>query len=159
MKTHNINIIYKEYNFEEINDEDKLLIIAAKQATDNSYAPYSHFHVGCAIFLENGTIVKGSNMENASYPCGICAERAALSSANSNYPNITINTIAIAAEKDGKFTTEPLPPCGLCRQSLLEAEKRQNTPIRLILYGACHSFIINSITDLLPLHFDKKDLD
>jgi len=157
MKTHTIDITYEEWEFEELDSEDMLLVKTAKQATDNSYAPYSRFHVGCAIRLADGTLVKGSNVENASYPCGICAERAALYSASSNFPLQTIHSIAIAAEKDGKFTTEPLPPCGLCRQSLLEAQERQNAPIRVILYGARRSFII-SLQHLLPLYFDKNDL-
>lgn len=159
MKSSALTIPYEEWAFDEMSDSDKMLVKAAKQASDNSYAPYSEFHVGCAIQMEDGTIVTGSNQENASFPCGICAERTALAYAKSNHPNVPIANIAIAAETKGKFTPYPLPPCGLCRQSLLEAQGQQEAPIRLIMYGAQRCYTVQSVRLLLPFQFEKNALE
>jgi cytidine deaminase len=84
---------------------------AATQARENAYAPYSKFKVGAAI-LADGQIFKGCNVENASYPVGICAERAALASAVAAGCQ-TIQAVVITAAK-------PITPCGMCRQALAE---------------------------------------
>ena len=90
------------YRFEELSEEYKKLINTAKEQTENSYAPYSNFHVGAAVLLENGEIVAGSNQENAAYPSGLCAERVAAFYANSRFPNVAVKALAIAAWTNGK---------------------------------------------------------
>lgn len=149
-----LQVSYATCSFEEMEETDKALILKAKEAARKSYAPYSSFHVGCAIALEDGTIVTGNNQENASYPCGCCAERTTLFYAHANYPNLPILHIAIAAETKGHFTSQPLPPCGLCRQSLLEAEHIQQTPIRLLMFGEERVIILKGMENLLPFQFD-----
>lgn len=84
--------------FEELDDMSKALVKNAIEATDKSYSPYSHFKVGAALRLEDGTIVIGANQENAAFPVTMCAERAAIFNAQSNHPELAITAIAIAAK-------------------------------------------------------------
>jgi cytidine deaminase len=130
------------------------LIEEAKAQTQKAYAPYSNFKVGCAVLLENGVIIGGNNQENAAYPSGLCAERVAVFYAKSQYPDTAVSAIAIAAFHNGNFTAEPVNPCGACLQTLLETEKRQKTPIKLILFGQNNTQIINGIKDCLPISFN-----
>lgn len=146
--------------FDELSDEDRALVMEARQATLNSYAPYSHFHVGAALRLEGGLIVRGSNQENAAYPSGLCAERTALFAAGANYPTTPVEAIAIAAsDEEGVFTAQPTPPCGACRQVMLETETRFGKPMRILLYGAENTCVINGgASEILPLIFDGSFL-
>ncbi len=145
---------------EELDEKDRQLIKAAMTASMNAYAPYSGFSVGAAVRFDNDGICTGSNQENASYPCGICAERVALFQASSQHPERAITTLAIAANIKGTYTESPCPPCGLCRQAILECEKRQNGhPIRLLLSGSKECYIIRGgAKSLLPLQFDENML-
>jgi cytidine deaminase len=129
------------------------LIESAIDATANAYAPYSYFNVGAAVLLKNGKIVEGSNQENAAYPLGLCAERVALFSANTQYPDTTVLAIAVAAVADGK-QTDMITPCGACRQVLLEVEKRYQSPIKILLCGRELIYVVESAASLLPLSFD-----
>lgn len=139
--------------WKELSGEEQLLIEAAKEATHGSYAPYSQFFVGSALRLQNGSIVIGNNQENASYPCGLCAERTALFAANSQYPSLRVEALAIAARNTDGFLKSPITPCGSCRQVMLEVEHRQKTPIKIYLYGEMGVYKIASSADLLPLQF------
>lgn len=136
------------------------LIEEAKNASKASYAPYSQFHVGAALRLADGTIVLGSNQENAVYPVGCCAERTALYAAGANHPDTPVTAIAIAVwrEKDGLFLSTPASPCGVCRQHLLETEMRHGHDIRVILYGTQNIYVIPSAKNLLPLAFTGEEL-
>ena len=107
-------------SYDQLNDIEKTLFDKAKNSRENAYAPYSNFFVGCALLLENGEIITGSNQENAAYPSGLCAERTAIFWTSANYPNEKIKKIfVIGGPKDGLSST-PIPPCGGCRQSILE---------------------------------------
>src|SRR5258706_16452213 len=94
----------REYNFSfeelyDINDLDKqdsLLLLKAREIYGNAYAPYSNFLVGAAARLTNGEIITGTNQENASFPAGLCAERVLLAAINSLYQNIAIDPIAVS---------------------------------------------------------------
>ena len=77
MEERKIETIYKVYGYDELTAEDRELVDAAKQMTQTSFAPYSKFHVGAAIRMDNGNIVLGSNQENAAFPSSLCAERTA----------------------------------------------------------------------------------
>ena len=112
MKDLTITAIIKVYQYDELNEADRSLMKTAMEATARSYAPYSHFSVGAAALLNNGTIVTGTNQENAAYPSGLCAERTTLFYANSQYPDQPVNTLAIAArtEKDSYSSLWRLPP-------------------------------------------------
>ena len=87
---------------------------AALEAMRNAYAPYSKFHVGAALLTEDGSVIAGCNIENASYPAGICAERAAIGAAVAA-GHLRFRAVLISTEAD-----TPTPPCGVCRQVLAE---------------------------------------
>ena len=129
----------------------------AIKATGQSYAPYSKFHVGAAALLEDGTIVTGSNQENAAYPSGLCAERVALFHAGHQYPDMPVVALAIAAATNGR-QVESISPCGACRQVLLEAEQRYGKPMKVLLCGTKEVVVAESAESLLPLCFGAKDL-
>ena len=145
---------------DELSPADREVVDAARRATANSYAVYSHFNVGAAVRLADDTIVAGTNQENAAYPSGLCAERTAIFWANSQYPSQAVKVLAIAARTDQGELEVPIPPCGACRQVILETEKRYNTPIRIILYGAKECYVVeDGIKALLPLSFDSAFLE
>ncbi len=158
MENKNITTKIIVCSYEELTDEEKKLVDAAKEASNRSYAPYSRFQVGAAVRLAGGVLVSGSNQENAAYPSGICAERTTLFYANSQYPDRAVEALAIAAQTGGKFIEHPTAPCGACRQVILETEERYRHPIRIYLYGTDEVYIVNSIVSLLPLCFGKSDL-
>lgn len=154
MKQIKLEIDIEARRYDELTEEDRQLIEAACEATARSYAPYSHFAVGAAALLENGTVVTGTNQENAAYPSGLCAERTTLFYANSQYPNQAVKTLAIAARTENDFLKTPIPPCGACRQVLLETEKRYGKSMRILLYSKSDIYILNGVSGLLPLSFD-----
>lgn len=150
----------KVCTYDEFSNEEKKLIDAAREAATRSYAPYSQFNVGAAVQLSDGTIVTGNNQENAAYPSGLCAERTTLFWAGSQYPDKAVETLAIAARTKSGELPVPIPPCGACRQVILETEQRYNKPIRIILYGAKECYLIeDGIKALLPLRFDADFLE
>ena len=159
MKTLTHTCRYQLCTYDELSAPDRQLIDAAKEATRHSYAPYSHFHVGAALLLDDGTIVTGTNQENAAYPSGMCAERTALFHAGSAHPDKAVIAMAIAAQSNGTFTPTPIAPCGACRQVMLETEQRHGHPIRIVLYGTQQICIVEQgVSELLPLTFDASFL-
>lgn len=148
MKDLTITSVIKVYEYDELNDTDRALLDDAIEATRRSYAPYSHFSVGAAALLANGVVVTGTNQENAAYPSGLCAERTTLFYANSQYPDQAVMTLAIAARTEKDFIDTPIPPCGACRQVILETEKRYKQPIRILLYGKKCIYEVQSIGHL-----------
>lgn len=143
---------------EELSEDDKQLVERAIEATASSYSPYSHFAVGAALRLSDGTIVIGSNQENAAFPSGLCAERTAIFAAGATHPDKAVMALAIAARNEAGLTAEPVSPCGACRQVILEVEQRYNCEVRILLYGTNGVYIINSIRDLLPLCFVDESM-
>lgn len=140
------------------NDVQKLMQ-KASVARDNAYAPYSKFHVGAAILLNNGEIVTGSNQENASFPSGLCAERTAIYYSGAKYPEAKILKMAIIAGSTKNVTSKPIPPCGACRQAIAEYEIKQESPIEIYFMGETGKVVkSNSLANLLPLMFDKSVL-
>lgn len=141
---------------EELSESEQGLIRQAIEATGRAYAPYSHFHVGAALMLENGVTIIGCNQENAAFPAGICAERSAIFAAGAQYPDQPVVMLAIAARTpQGELQAEPVSPCGTCRQVLIETETRFHRPVRILLYGQKHIYIVNSIKELMPLSFSE----
>lgn len=145
------------YSLNEVPDEELPLVNAALKATGQSYAPYSKFHVGAAALLADGTIVTGSNQENAAYPSGLCAERVTLFHAGHQYPDVPVVALAIAASTGGK-QVESISPCGAYRQVLLETEQRYNRPVKVLLCGTKEVVVAPSAASLLPLCFGKDNL-
>ena len=157
MKELTLTIPIRVFSYEELDEADRHLIDTAREATRRSYAPYSRFAVGAALRLIDGTIVSGSNQENAASPSGLCAERTTLFYANSRYPDQAVDTLAIAARNErGEFLSEPISPCGACRQVMVETEKRYNRPMRILLYGTGGIYEIRGVGGLLPLSFDAS---
>ena len=145
-----------EAQMDELTPEERSLIEQAIEGTNRSYSPYSHFHVGAALKLQNGVTFIGCNQENAAFPAGICAERSAIFAAGAQYPDQPITLLAIAARnKEGEFTKEPVSPCGTCRQVLIETETRFHHPVRILLYGQRCVYIVDSIKQLMPLSFTE----
>ncbi len=160
MKELTVNIRLKVFDYDELNGDDRELMDAAREATHRSYAPYSHFSVGAAARLANGVVIEGNNQENAAYPSGLCAERTTLFYANSRYPDQAVETLAIAARSEsGEFLKLPIPPCGACRQVMLETEKRYGKPLRVLLYGTEGIYEVQSVGDLLPLAFNADAMN
>jgi cytidine deaminase len=159
MKTSEIKIVVYEYaTIDELPENERKLLTEARKITKNAYAPYSGFHVGASVLLQNGEIFNGNNQENSAYPSGLCAERVALFYANANYPESEVTTIAVSAAKNGLLVSESVKPCGSCRQALAEAEMRFNHPIRIILDGQDSILVLNGVESLLPLAFSKNAL-
>ncbi len=159
MKQIKLEINIEACHYDELTEKDRKLIDAACEATKRSYAPYSHFAVGAAALLENDIVITGTNQENAAYPSGLCAERVAIFYAGANYPGVRINKIAITAASDTNPTTEPIPPCGACRQSIAEYEIKQEQPIEIYFMGETGViYQSDSLKNLLPFMFNKKFL-
>ena len=135
--------------------DDLDLCDAASAAALRAYAPYSHFLVGAAVRLSNGRLIDGNNQENAAYPSGICAERNTLFAALGAFPDATVLTLALTARHDGA-TVPYISPCGACRQVMIEAEDRQSAPIRVLLHGATHTYLLPSVRALLPFWAPPK---
>jgi cytidine deaminase len=151
-----ISASYLEYSEEEELPRDiGELIEAAKKASEGAYAPYSGFSVGAAVRLSSGKIVSGSNVENAAYPSGSCAERTALSYAITNHRNDFPVSIAISARGNSGIPAQVVSPCGNCRQFISEEENRTGGRIRIILACKDKTLVFESISDLLPLQFSK----
>ena len=160
MKEFNITVPVIMKTEDELNEQERRLLAEAKEATFRSYSPYSHFSVGAAVMLEDGTIVPGSNQENCAYPSGLCAERTALFFANSRYPDQAVTILCcVARDTSGNFTQRPIPPCGGCRQVMVETEERFGRPMQVMLYGTDGIYFIPSAHDLMPVNFDSSYLE
>lgn len=157
MKEVKIEVDVKELSLDELTETERQLRKSALEATQRAYAPYSTFNVGAAVLLANNEIITGNNQENAAYPSGLCAERVALFYAASQYPDVAVDTLVIAAMSKGEIT-DSISPCGGCRQVLLETEERGGKPMRILLCGKEKVLVVSSAADLLPLNFGKKDL-
>jgi len=124
------------------------LLELARQAALHSYSPYSKFKVGAALQLAGGEIVTGTNVENISYGLTICAERAALVRAVSQFgPQIRIEAIAVA-----NLNGAPSPPCGACRQMLAEF----TLPEAPVAFPAADGTRIMPFSAVLPVAFEMK---
>ncbi len=156
MDKKHIGFSYECLRHDELDASTAALVRRAMEATDRSYAPYSHFHVGAAILLSDGNVVEGSNQENVAYPSGTCAERSACFYAHSQYPDASFEKIAIAARgTDGEFVASPIAPCGACRQALLEYEILAGHAVEVILIGRDTVYRIPSVAALLPFAFTE----
>jgi cytidine deaminase len=128
---------------------DKLFELASA-TRQRAYAPYSNLKIGAAVLTSDGKTVGGCNLENASYGLSICAERNAVGQAVARAGKIQILAMAIVAD-----TPEPCPPCGMCRQTLIEFANA-SLPIRTRnLRGQQRQYTLG---DLLPHAFTGQFL-
>jgi cytidine deaminase len=143
----------------ELDEESQRLIQIAKDALPNAYAPYSNFHVATAILLTDGTVVTGTNQENAAYPSGMCAERVALFTVASQYPGKEIKKLLVLARLSNQSELSPATSCGPCRQVMLEFEQRQQRPFEVIMQNQQHLWVkARSAESLLPFCFSNESL-
>ncbi|MFD2248097.1 cytidine deaminase [Pontibacter ruber] len=144
---------------DELTEQELKAMELAQQAANDAYAPYSNFLVGAALVLEDGTMFKGSNQENAAYPSGLCAERTALFALSAHHPNKKIKLLAVTARRRSDTTFLPAMPCGACRQVMAEYEYKQKEPLPVLLQGPDGKFYrCNSVADLLPFQFTPDNL-
>lgn len=159
MKEITLLIKYKEYETTaHLPEQDNRLIMKARDAAKNGYAPYSGFRVGAAVQLANGVIITGNNQENAAYPSGLCAERTALFYAAAQYPKVSVVAIAISTLNHDATPPGIAKPCGACRQVMAEYEDLAGKPLHIILDSTDRILVLNGIDSLLPLRFKKEDL-
>ena len=150
-----INIKFHEYaTLDELSKEDRELAEAAIDAMKGSYAPYSHFNVGAAVRLADGTIVKGANQENAAYPSGLCAERTAMFAASAQHPGVPFESIAVVCSRNGSLMPNPGSPCGACRQVMAQYEREAGKPLRILLGSGGPILAFNGVESLMPLIFN-----
>lgn len=153
-----VSLPYCEFTSPDELDENAVrLIEKAVEIATKAYVPYSHFPVGAAVLLDDGSIFAGNNQENIAYPSGTCAERSVLNYVHGNYPDRKIVALAVTALNTKADT--PVTPCGFCRQVIVELEKHQNAPIRVILHkmnGPIFTFETAGV--LLPLSFEDAVL-
>lgn len=146
-------------HIEDLDSESKYLVHKAKEAAQYAYAPYSKFHVGAAILLEDDTLITGSNQENAAYPLCMCAERVALYAATAEHPGKRIKKIAVIAHKKNHKDLQPASPCGACRQVMLEFELKQKKPIEVVMLVKGEKWVTSpSVSTLLPFDFNHGSL-
>ena len=121
---------------------DEELLARADEVAARAYAPYSDFHVGCAVLARDGRVIEGVNVENASYPLGVCAERTALARA------------VVEGYGPGDFVVAAITasPCGGCRQWLAEMQ------VERVVFRNGGRLVQMTVDELLPEQFDAGDL-
>lgn len=134
--------------------EDQLVALA-REAALKAYAPYSRFHVGCAIESIDGEVVTGANMENACYRLGICAEQSALTAAQHKFGLDKVARIAVSGGEGDTVCT----PCGGCRQAILEAAQLSGRDLEIICSSGNGSAVErHTIGSLIPYGFGPANL-
>lgn len=145
-----LDISYEHYTtIGDLGEADRQLIHEAEEATATANAPYSHFHVGAAVRLKSGRTLHASNFESEVYPAGLCAERSLLFFVEANYADDPVEALAIASNPSERECY----PCGQCRQVIVDVERRQKSPIRVIMTGAGSATVVDSAEKLLPFTF------
>ncbi len=143
-------------------DARNVLIAAAREAAARAYAPYSGYHVGAALLLADGSIVTGANVENASYGLSLCAETVAIAKLANMAALAQVRAVAIIggrAEGGALVGTEPVHPCGRCRQILNEAAEQARTDMDVLCASGDGSAVASyRLSELLPHSFGPKDL-
>ena len=142
-----LDISYEHYDsFDELGAADRALIEEAEAATATANARYSNFRVGAAVRLRSGRTLHASNFESEVYPAGLCAERSLLFYVEANYGDDVIEALAIASNPSERECY----PCGQCRQVIVDVERRQKSPIRVIMTGAGSATVVDAAEKLLP---------
>ena len=132
-------------------DDD--LVAAARQAAENSYSPYSNFAVGSALLFADGSVVTGTNIENASYGLALCAETVAVSKAMADGVRGGLQAVAVTGPGEA-----PITPCGRCRQVLNELAQLGGTDPLILCVGP-HEVRRVKLSELLPDAFGPASLD
>lgn len=138
----------------ELTKEEKELIGLSLEARKRSYSPYSHFQVGAALLTKAGAVYTGCNIENAAYGPTNCAERTAFFKAVSEGER-EFQAIAIAGGPEGEVERYA-PPCGVCRQVMMEFCDPSSFKVILVLSGG--QYRVFTLEELLPMGFGPSDL-
>ncbi len=136
------------------------LIEAAKVARERAYAPYSQFHVGCAVESADGKVALGANMENACYRLGVCAEQSALTAAQQAFGLENVRRLVVVGgpANSGAEAGAPVTPCGGCRQAIEEAAALSGHDIEIVCCDHTgEQSISTTISELLPAAFSLDD--
>jgi cytidine deaminase len=134
---------------------DEELLALARAAAARAYAPYSKFHVGCAIESVDGAVATGANMENACYRLGLCAEQSALTAAQHQFGLGKVARIAVVGGTDATVCT----PCGGCRQAILEAAQLGGRDVEILCASGDGSAVErHRISELIPFGFGPANL-
>jgi cytidine deaminase len=134
---------------------DEQFLGLARAAAAKAYAPYSNFHVGCAIESVDGEVVTGANMENACYRLGLCAEQSALTSAQHQFGLDKVARMAVVGGADSTVCT----PCGGCRQAILEAAQLSGRDVEILCGSGDGSGVErHTIGELIPFGFGPANL-
>ena len=145
-------------SYKDLSDKEKKLIDAAEEATDNAYSPYKGILIGCAVLTDSKKIIKGANFGNATTSFNMCAERAAVLTANSLGHRKIIMLAIIGKEKNKPFK-EPLTPCGTCRQFLTEIPKITGKELVILSSNTNKTKIIRTnISELFPYPYTRNSL-
>lgn len=146
-------------NVSELPPKWQELVAKSKEVLPSAYSKYSGFSVGAAVLLDDDTIVLGSNQENIAYPSGLCAERNALFSVGTNHPNKIIKAIAITASSIHGKVSNPVTPCGGCRQVMIECETKQNQAIPVIMSSELEEiWVTPDVSALVPFYFASGEV-
>ena len=145
------NARIREIAMQITKEHKRQLLATARDFAQRAYVPYSHFPVGAAVLVENGIVVGGVNIENASYPLGLCGERSAVVTAASA-GHRTVYAVAVSAPKAPRTT-----PCGACRQVLNEFKPEDGD--MLVLLDEGESWQETTLATLLPSSFGPRDLE
>lgn len=137
-----------------MNRSDRDLIERAMGVLGGAYAPYSHFHVAAALLCRDGSVYTGVNVENASYPAAVCAERSAILRAV-NDGRRDFEAIVICGGRNG-VVTDYCPPCGICRQVMREF--CDPNEFKIILAKSPEEYQEYTLEELLPLGFGPENL-
>lgn len=144
-------IKYSSWN--DTPEDIQQLLEAARHISTTAYAPFSSFFVGAALLLDNGTVVTGSNQENAAYPSGLCAERVAFFSAHSQFPKQRVVKLVIYANSEKHEIKGAISPCGACRQVISEYEFLGKEKIEIYMASDNEVVYTQGIESLLPMRF------
>lgn len=136
---------------------DETLIAAAREAARQSYSPYSHYAVGAALRFADGSIVTGTNIENASYGLALCAETVAVAKAMADGVRGGLEAVAVTGPED-RGGAEPISPCGRCRQVLNELAQLGATDPEILCVGPGEVRRVK-LSALLPMAFGPASLD
>jgi cytidine deaminase len=154
-----LTFTYYQKKIKDFDAIEQKLYEMCKQAIHKSYAPYSEFNVGCALLLDDNTIITGANQENAAYPQCLCAEMVTLSTYSSQYQDRKILKLMVYATHKGNNLDMLLAPCGQCRQTIFEFEERQRSPIQVYMVEGDQFVVVPRALNLLPFAFSKFNLN
>ncbi|MGF7168826.1 cytidine deaminase [Sphingobium xanthum] len=143
----------------DLTDDEQQLIAAARGAIANAHAPYSNFAVGAALRMTDGSILTGSNFENASYGLSLCAETVAIAAANAQGRLRDIAAIAVTGGPMGAASSDVITPCGRCRQIIKEAQDMAGRDLTILCAAPVGEAVRRFDLDfLLPEAFGPANL-